>query len=811
MEFPPPLKLRSYAGLFLVTLATMMYEILLTRIFSVTMWYHFAFMAISVAMFGMTVGALIVYLRPRTFLPARAHEQMAWSAFLFSLTTVVSFLIHLQIPFYTDHRAFAPLNLLRLFVTYTVISVPFVFSGIAVCIALTRFPRSVGKLYAADLIGAAFACIAIIYALSITDGPTAVFVVACFAAAGALAFATTTSGTKLRLGSAVLFVLLAVASVGHTVLVREQRPLVKLLYVKSVPDKMRLYTKWNAFSRISVGGDPSRATPPFGWGLSKTYPRKERRVRQLGMVIDATAMTVMTAYDGTPKNLGHLRYDVTNIAHYLRPDAKVLIVGAGGGRDVLSALLFDQKEIIGIEYNEAILEVVNERFGDFTGHLDEHPKVTFVNDEARSYIARKDDRYDILQVSLIDTWAATAAGAFALTENSLYTVEAWTLFLERLTPRGVLTFSRWYLPSRPGEMYRVAALATAALKRIGVENPREHVMIVRHVKERRALQQPHGVGTILVSGEPFTQSDINRVRQVADRMQFDVVLSPERAIEEKFDRILGAEDLREVAKDFVVNITPPTDDSPFFFQMLRLKDALNFSLMNEGALRFNTRAIYVLGLLLLVVIVLTVLCVVVPLLLTADRSVLRGALPFLLYFTGIGFGFLLVELSQLQRLIIFLGHPTYSLSVVLFSLLLAGGCGSYVTQVVSGGQTSRPPIICLLALLAALASFGLLTPYVIDTFQSSETTVRILVAVAILLPLGFFMGMAFPLGMRLAAAVSERLTPWLWGVNGATSVCASVVAVAIALASGISSAYWVGVAFYVLSFLAYLRATQRFV
>src|SRR5918997_5314823 len=207
---------------------------------------------------------------------------------------------------------------------------------------------------------------------------------------------------------------------------------------------------------------------------------EELTVNQLSMVIDSTAGTVLTRYTGDPDETDALRYDVTNLAHYARQDGDVLVVGVGGGRDVLSALEFDQRSVTGVEINGDILDITNGRYGDFTGHLDRHPKVDFVNDEARSYLARTDERFDIIQISLIDTWAATSAGAYALSENSLYTTEAWGEFFDSLDEGGILSVSRWFDfvgAERPLEMYRTASLASQALVEHGVENPRDHMLI----------------------------------------------------------------------------------------------------------------------------------------------------------------------------------------------------------------------------------------------------------------------------------------------------------------------------------------------
>ena len=399
-----------YLGLAAVALATSMYEILLTRVFSVTMWYHFAFLAVSAAMFGMTVGAMLVYLLPAAFTETRLRSQLAASSLLFGVTIVLGFAAQLRIHFREPDTARA---FLAIAATYLIVSVPFVFSGICVCLCLTRFPNQVGWLYAADLTGAALGCVLLVLVLRATNAPATMVLVGLLATLGILFFAATGPPSFQRLSTAVC-ILLAVLAMAHAgILGRRSASAAKsalsIRWVKGEEEGPLLYERWNSFSRVVVGGDADTPGEPFGWGLSAAY-NGGRKVRQLYLTIDAGAGTVLTSFEGTPASLDYLRYDVTNIVHHLRPNATALVVGTGGGRDILSALAFGQRSVVGVEINGNIISAVNRRFGDFTGHLDGYPNVSFVNDEARSYIARQTAQFDIIQISLIDTWAATAAG-----------------------------------------------------------------------------------------------------------------------------------------------------------------------------------------------------------------------------------------------------------------------------------------------------------------------------------------------------------------------------------------------------------------
>lgn len=791
----------TYVGLFLVTLATLMYEILLTRIFSVTMLYHFAFVALSVAMFGMTVGALIVYLLPRVFSPDRVADWLAAAAFAFPIAMVLSFLTELSVPFRVHPSIVA---IYAIVFTYVVITIPFIVSGIVVCLALTGYPSRVSRLYAADLAGAAVGCVLVILVLDYSDGPTAVLWTAMFASLGAVAFARA-STWRFRSASIVLSILMALAAVGHTVLVWKHFPIFRILYIKGSFEARPLYEKWNSYSRVRVNGDANAWVTPQGWGLSTTVP-PDLRVHQLQMDIDVVAGTVMTGYNGSPESVRHLGYDITNMAYRVRPDSDTLIIGAGGGRDVLSALTLGARSVVAVEINRDIIRTANGRFGDFTGHLDRDPRVRFVNDEARSYVARSKDRYGIVQISLIDTWAATAAGAFVLSENSLYTTEAWTTFLRHLTPDGLLSVSRWYYRDRPSEMYRTTTLAVEALRRAGVANPREHLVIVRNMNLAYRPETPDGVGTLLVSARPFTASELTQIDRLASDLRFEVMFTPQRSADTTFDRLTGP-DAREFEASYPLRINAPTDDSPFFFNMLRWRDIFSLSALNAGKQSNNLKAVATLGILLGTVLLLTVFCILVPLWVSRKRD-LSGAGPLLIFFISIGLGFMLVETSQMQRLIIALGHPTYALSVVLFALLLSSGLGSYLTAEVPAERLAAIGSRRLLLLVGILVLFGAMTPAVVRASAAASTPARIAAAVALLFPAGLVMGMAFPLGMKLAARRAAALTPWLWGLNGAASVLASVLSICIALTWSISAAFWTGCLAYAVAFIAFRRAAR---
>jgi len=664
--------------------------------------------------------------------------------------------------------------------------VPFVFSGIAVSVALTQFPRQVGRLYAADLLGAALGCVILIAALDFFGAPLSVFVAAAlgFSAAGCFAVRAGAERTKLlrRTGifAAVSILLLAAPPLVHL-------SIFSVTQAKGESVATPVFEKWNSYSRVAV--DAPKTDKPFGWGLSEMAPQVPLEQQHLG--IDGSAGTVMTRFDGKDMtHLGHLKFDVTNIVHSMRHDADVYVIGAGGGRDVLSSLVFNQHHVTAVEMNKAIIDIVNKHFGDFTGHLDANPKVTFINDEARSYLTRSDDRFDIIQISLIDTWAATAAGAFVLSENTLYTEDAWKLFMSRLKPGGVLSVSRWYDHPMPREVYRSVSLATSTLRDLGVSDTRKHIMLVSQplTQDNSKVGQDGQIATLMVSPQPYTPEDLRQVEDAATAMHFSILLSPTHSEDVILTELADSKTLDgRLAKFTNDDLSAPDDNRPFFFK--------------TNSMLLNGLFLFVLGL--------TVVFIIIPAAAKMELPLIYRDGDLTLAFAGIGVAFMLIEVSQMQRLVVLLGHPTFSLSVALFGLLVSSGIGSFTCGKMDLSKITRSSALRMAGLLAVLIVIGFVTRPAVTALAGASTGLRVVAALALLSPAGFFMGMAFPILMRIATARRPQASAWFWGINGGASICASVLAVMISTGYGISAAWWSGVACYVVAIGMMLVASRK--
>ena len=487
----------------------------------------------------------------------------------------------------------------------------------------------------------------------------------------------------------------------------------------------------------------------------------------------------MPHYSDAPGHLDFLRYDVTNLAYYARHSGRAAVIGVGSGRDMLSAHLFGFRDITGVELNPIFIDLLTDpaKLRAYAGIAD-LPGVRFVVDDGRSWFARTQEKFDLIEMSMVDTWAATGAGAFSLSENGLYTVEGWKAFLSALTPNGLFTVSRWHSPRSTVELGRVVSLAVAALMELGVERPSDHIFVA-------------GIGnlaTAIVSRAPFARSDLQILQDAADKLRFTVLASPDRpATDPVILDMLTAQNLQDLnarAARHFLDVSPPTDARPFFFNQLRfthpsdilfaLREWREGKTLDSGSgWSGNLIAVGTLFLVILLSAMVVVYVVVLP-----TRSAVRQvdrqlALIGSGYFLLIGLGFMFAEIGLIQRISVFLGHPVYALSIGLFSIILSTGLGSLLSERLTPTRTGH-----FVFWLGLLAAYLLLLPlWLPDLLHSSLAAAtlpwRALASVAVIFPAGLLMGFGFPTGMRLITRLDARLTPWLWGVNGASGVLAA--------------------------------------
>lgn len=803
--------IRINLGIFLISFTVLFFELMLTRLFSVTLHYHLSFMAISLAMLGFGASGLIVNLWPSYFRQSGLGVQLAWGAISFAAASVfvVGMAFYLSVSMHPS-----PGNLLRLGLIYGLCVIPFLVGGLVVALILTHYAEQANRLYFFDLLGAALGCLAFVPATNYFGAPTAVLVGAAVAAAAAVVLAEK-NGSRLRRLALMLSGCLVIAAVANG-----QWNFYDVRVTKGERQPPMLALKWNAFSRVDVLGTPedlSIPRVPLSFGFSTSLD-PEFRIPEVHLRYDADALTQITHFDGDVSRLQHLRYDIASAPYQIRQYRNVLIIGPGGGRDILTALYMGSGPITGVEVNPLTIQLMQQQFRAFTGGLyDDYPGVRVINDEGRSFLQHTPSQYDLIQASLIDTWAASAAGVHALTENSLYTVEAFSDYLRHLTPDGVISFSRWY-HHPPVEALRVITLAIEALRQQGVSDTASHVFVVR---TNEAETQKPSMCTILLKRSPFTTTELAKLRVWSLQMGFLISYSPDdptlSVTPNEFHQLLSQQSAQFIA-NFPYDISAVYDDRPFFFNRVPVlpwiahRLGLASSRVGEGTLTLGGQTLLIL---LVVTAACTLLLLFLPL--TAARwvpdersapmvaNVRRPrAMVWALYFASLGLGFIMVEVVLIQRFTLFLGYPVYSLSVVLFTMLLASSIGSLLAD-----RWSQPQILMRVIglLCVTLALYALMLPWILKTTLGATTAVRILIAAVLITPLGLLMGMPFPTGLKRAAREAKGLVSWAWAVNGGASVFGSVLAILISMTYGFTSTFLIGAGIYAVALCGFVKLT----
>lgn len=772
------------AGLFLTTFATLTLETLDTRLLSVLTWYHLSFFAVSVAMLGMAAGAVHVYLGGDRFSGEHAASALARTTAWFAASIPLGHAVNLSCPFLTEMTAN---GFVSLSINTLALAGPFYLSGVVVAIALTRIPGRIGIVYAVDLLGAALGSLMVLALLELGSITSAVLGTSLAAALGALCFALY-AGIKRPFGYALLALALLGLLVQNTVSIDHLR----VAYSKGrlIPPISTHYERWTVHGQV-VAMPAERRWPPF-WGPSPTAQGRMPITIGRRLVIDGDADTVMTQWDGKRESLFWTQYDVSSLPYTIRVGGDDAVIGAGGGRDLLSALWGQAKTVTGIEINSALYGLHVGEARKFSNLVDQ-PNVTLVHDEARSYLTQTNKRFDVLQMSLIDTWAATGAGAFTLSENGLYTREAWKVFLGALKPTGVFSVSRWYFPQFANETARLVGLATAALIDAGVQDPSKNL----------AVLAVGTVATLMVSKTPFSPQDLATLDAKSKEMQFTWLVGPEgRGTVPLLQKIVASHTLAELdlaVADPQFDYRPPTDERPYFFNLV--KPTTTFStrelLDRGGILAGNLLATVSLAALLVVVAILVLLVVIGPLIRSGLPHMSRKTFSLSVgYFAAIGAGFMMIQIGLMQRFSVYLGHPTYAVAVILFSMILATGVGSLISDRIPIERSKVAVVAIPLITAAVIGVVALLLQPVFEGTIQYPLLKRATITVGLVAPTAIMLGMFFPMGMRLVARLSEDAMPWMWGINGACGVLASVIAVAISMWAGIHTNFYVALIIY---------------
>jgi predicted membrane-bound spermidine synthase len=781
VKTPPTPWPQVYLCVALTTLATLLLELSLTRIFSVVFYFHFAFLAISIALFGLGAGGVFSYV------------VAGWKAPLFtklgrlSVANTLLVLLALFVILIQGNN----LGNLQLGLIYFTTALPFFTAGAIVSLAISETIERVNRVYFYDLAGAAAGCLLLTPLLEWLGGPSTVVCSGIFFAVAAAIWFSMAGSLRGRVGSVTLALIL-VAFITYNY----RHPVIEPTHAKNQTLKNEFFIKWNSFSRIAVVHELD----------------DQQRVVRNNIVIDADAATSIFDYpldQMTADQQRDVRAAGESLPYAVRPGAKTLVIGPGGGWDVARALASGSKDVTAIEINPIIAHtVMQERLPELSRHLYDRPEVHVHVEDGRSFVRRSTDHYQVIQATLVDTWASTAAGAFALSENNLYTTDAFRDYLSHLTDDGVVVFTRWGFQP-PRESLRLISLGMEALSQLGENDPASHVIVGRADAYR--IEGWGAKDTVLISRKPLSPTDVDRARALFASAKMEPIYLPGANIPSQFQELLTSADPTQYQRNYTFDISPVTDNRPFFFYTVQPRDLWTFlasSHKDSADYKINKAVPLLFGLMGVSLLATAVILVAPPLVLGTRLPSHGGIRGFLVYFLFIGAGYILIEVALIQKFVLFLGHPVHALWVVIFSMLVSSGVGSNFSRRIIGKSEGRliKALGCVAfgAALLALGVSTLLGPLVWLPFP-----LKVLLTVAMIAPLGFVMGMPFPVALQRLEAWHAPSVRWAWSLNAASSVLGSVGALVCAIYMGLVQTMIMGGLFYLAALAVIARTGSR--
>jgi hypothetical protein len=749
-----------FAGIFLIALSGLVLEVSITRIFSAAIWYHFAFVAVSVALVGLGASGLVVQHRVKQLKGKWAENLTIYSAW--------GITIFVPITLFVMHALASQVIYLPLFMI--LFSVPFFLVGIIISAAFNAFASVAGRLYAADLIGASAGALLVVLFLVLIGGEGSTLIVGLIAAIAGTVFSRIAKNTKKTVVS-LMFVGFAVSLIflNHATQIfaiptdpTAQKDLP--IYLREHPGSKIVKTEWNSFSRIDVveGGTG-------GEGLvAKVF-------------IDGGAGTNIISWDGNIESRQELSTWMQYIPFKMMQDPKVLVIGSGGGRDVVAALVSGSNDVTSVEINPIIYETVKS-YGDRAGNVYSHEFVRSYVDEGRSFITRSSEKYDIIYVPFVDTWASVSSGGLSVSENFLYTLEGFQQYYDHLTETGKIVTVRWLIDAP-----RFISTYAKLLEQNGIpqDQLRRHLVMVTS----DSYTQDPSVTMVVFSKSPFTDEEIRFLSQSFSQYDYKPILVPGQIMREPYSGLLNGEvNLNQFYDMFETKVYPVTDDNPYFLSFEKPLPAAVEVLLYASV---GIVAIFLL----------------VPFVWMKRRAQGEeiskkkseiGIATVIPYFAALGVGFILIELALLQKLILLMGNPTMTFALLLFTLLISSGSGSLLSSRIAKNNMRN-----LVFVIGAIAGLGILyilfLPSIIYSTIAEPIEIKAVVSIAVLAPIGFLMGMPLPTGMRLLKVHRPDYIPWMWAINGAFSVLGAVLAIALGIMYGSSLAMLLGILIYLVA------------
>jgi spermidine synthase len=785
----------------LVSAGVLAYEVLLARLFSIIQWYHFAYMVISIALLGYGAsGTFLALARER--LETGASAAFAVFAALFGVTAVACFAIAERLPFNALELIWDPRQLLYLGALYAILFVPFFCGAVCVGIALACFVEPVARVYRADLLGAGSGALGILGLLFLVMPSRALELIGALGllAAALASVAEPTRRARLRALAYVAGALAMAFALPPAWTALQLSPYKGLSQALRVPGAVVEVERSSPLGLLSAVRSPEI---PFRHAPGLSLNNLIEPAAQIGVFTDGEALSPITAFAGDLEPLGYLDFTTAALPYHLLDRPKVLVLGAGAGAQVLLALYHGARPIDAVELNPQLVELVRGRYAEFAGNLYGRPEVRVHIGEARGFVAAATDRYDLIQVPLLDAFAAAAAGTVSLNESFVYTVEAFDTYLDHLADGGYLAITRW-LKLPPRDAAKLFLTALRALERRGAAEPARQLALIRSWETT----------TLLVKNGPLAPTEIERIRTFANERSFDLAYYPGmRADEANRYNLLQEPYFYEAAQRLIADpaafleqykfaLAPATDDRPYFFDFFKwqaLPELWAVSAQSGGALL--DWGYLILSATLAQAAFLSMALVLLPLWLGREKRSSAGW-RIALYFGAIGLAFLFVEIASIHRFTLFLAHPLYAIGVVLAGFLVFAGIGSGLAPALErrfAGSRIGALGLAIGALVLLAVAYILALPPLFAALITLPDAAKIALSLALIAPLAFFMGMPFPLALARLKASAPHLVPWAWGINGCASVLSAILATMLAMTFGTRMVVLTAAALYVLA------------
>ncbi|MDH5357593.1 MAG: SAM-dependent methyltransferase [Gammaproteobacteria bacterium] len=775
-----------------VSASALAYEVLLMRLFSIIQWHHFAYMIISLALLGYGVSGVFLALN-RQRLTRHFPTVILAHLLCLSISMPACFLLAQQIPFNPAEILWDPVQLLYLCSVYLILTMPFFFAANVIGLSFYQYQQQVSSLYASDLLGAGAGSVGIIVLLFMMFPEKVLMVLLFVVLMSALLLSTRTFAQHInrkKWNSAII-----VVAIGAMALLPDLGTLIISPYKSqnqflTIPATRIIEQQSSPLGLISVVETkqmPLRHAPGMSINADVEPPE------QLAVFTDGDNMSAITSFDGNLEPIRYLDQTTSALPYHLSSLSDVLILGAGTGSDILQARFHKVKHIDAVEQNPQIINLIKDRYADLAGDIYSSPEVTIHTAEARGFVMSSDKSYDLISISLMDAFGASAAGLYSMAENYLYTEQAIQNYLQNLSPDGYLTLTRWIkLP--PRDMPKLLVMVSNVLEENYATDPAQQIMVIRSWQ----------TSTLIVKNGSITAIEIAKLKQFCRERNFDLVFYPGineqeanqfNILQQPYLYQAAVELLGDQYEAFIdsykFNIQPATDDQPYFSQFFKWQTLPEIiSLIDSGGLFLLESGYLLLIAALFQAIVASVLLIALPLWLWKHKLGIQSGSQqhkrVLVYFFCLGLAFLFIEIAFIQKFILILHHPLYAITLVLSAFLVTAGAGSYFSRTLSDSD-SKLTIVVPVMMIAVLTITYMLNFDLIAAFllQQADLT-KYMLSILLIAPLGFCMGIPFPLALARLSQTQAELIPWAWGINGCASVISAILATLIAMQFGFS-------------------------